>query len=283
MSELVWEDLRILDAVVRAGTIANAARDLSVSVSTVYRRIAALEEATGQSCIVRGDGEVVLTDAGRALAKVAQGTRRSLLDVQGAFRAKETSVSGEISLTTVESLLPYLSRPIAELSAQHPVTVSLSLTDRGPSVRDREVDVAIAIVKRPPPSCWGKRLCRLPYGVFGTKAMVARKPPLWVLREEAERSSPESAWEREHAGHAAARAKFSAVVDLCAMGVGLALLPKLLARMKSSLVEVPEHEESLAHLTRTVWILTHEDQRKTPRIAALVDVLVRHFEDFKTE
>lgn len=279
----MWEDLRILDAVVRAGTIANAARDLDVSVSTVYRRIAALEEATGQSCIVRGDGEVVLTDAGRALAKVAASTRHSLLDVQGAFRARETRIVGDISLTTVESLLPYLAKPIAEITAQHPVTVSLSLTDRGPSVRDREVDVAIAIVRRPPPSCWGRKLCKLPYGVFGTKQAIARKPPLWVLREEAERSSPESAWERAHAGHAAARAKFSAVVDLCAMGVGLALLPKLLAKMKSSLIEAPGFEDTHGHLTRTVWILTHEDQRKTPRIAALVDALARHFAEFEAE
>lgn len=281
VNELVWEDLRILDAIVRAGTIANAARDLNVSVSTVYRRIAALEEATGQACIVRGDGEVMLTDAGRSLAKVAHSTRRSLLDVVGSFRARETEITGEVSLTTVESLLPYLAKPIAELSDKYPVSVTLSLGDRGPSVRDREVDCAIAIVKRPPPSCWGRKLCKLPYGVFGTKQALSRKPErLWVCREEAERSSPESAWERENAGRVAARAKFSAVVDLAAMGVGVALLPRLLAKMKGTLIEATEHRESVEHLTRTAWILTHEDQRKTPRIAALVDALTRWFDEF---
>ena len=282
MSELQWEDLRFLDAIVRAGTIADAARDLGVAPSTIYRRMTALEAATGQSCIVRGDGVVALTDAGRALAKVAHHTRRGLLEAQGVLRAKDTAVAGEVSLTTVESLLPYLAGPIAELTARHPITVTLTLADRGPSVRDREVDCAIAIVQRPPPSCWGRRLCKLPYGVFGTQEALAREPErLWVTREEAERSSPESAWEREHAGRVAARAKFSAVVDLAAMGVGVALLPRLLAKMKDALVEAPEYRAGAAHLTRNAWILTHEDQRKTPRVAALVDALVRHFEGFK--
>ncbi|MFO0630037.1 MAG: LysR family transcriptional regulator [Polyangiales bacterium] len=282
MRELHWEDLRLLDAIVRAGTIADAARDLGVAPSTLYRRMAALEAAVGQSCIVRGDGVVALTDAGRALAKVAQHTRRGLLEVEGALRARETAVAGEVSLTTVESLLPYLAGPIAALTARHPITVTLSLTDRGPSVRDREVDCAIAIVKRPPPSCWGRRLCRLPYGVFGTAEALARQPErLWVTREEAERSSPESAWERAHAGRVVARAKFSAVVDLAAMGVGVALLPRLLAGMKGTLVEAPEHRASVEPLTRTAWILTHEDQRRTPRIAALVDALTRHFEELR--
>jgi molybdate transport repressor ModE-like protein len=284
LSDIEWEDLRILDAIVRAGTIADAARDLGISASTIYRRMTALETATGQSCIVRGDGTVVLTDAGRALARVAHTTRRGVLDVQGAFRAKETAIAGEITLTTVEALLPYLAKPIVELSDKYPVTVTLSLTDRGPSVRDREVDCAIAIVKRPPPSCWGRRLCKLPYGVFGTKQALARKTErLWVCREESEKSSPESAWERENAGRIAARAKFAAVVDLAALGVGVALLPRLLAHMKGSLVEATEHRESVAHLTRTAWILTHEDQRKTPRIAALVDALARHFDEFKVD
>ena len=163
-----------------------------------------------------------------------------------------------------------------DLTARHPLRVTLALGDSGPSVRDREVDVAIGVMQRPPPGCWGRRLGQLPYGVYGTAEVLARKPePLWVTRALTESYSPESAWERAHASQAATRAPFDALVSLVAGGVGLGLIPRVIAGLHPQLVEVKEHRARVASLERTAWILTHPDLRKTPRVKVLRDELTK--------
>lgn len=275
---ILWEDVRYLEAVARAGGVGGAARELGVSVSTVYRRIAVLEASVGCPCLSRGPGASVLTETGAILAQVGHRMRKALAEVTGQVHARETEITGEVSLTTVEALLPLLVDPIAELTTRHPLRINLILADTGPSVRDREVDVAIGVMQRPSPGCWGVRLGKLPYGVFGTAAAARREPePLWVARALSERSSPESAWEREHVTRVAARAQFSALVSLVAGGVGVGLIPRALAALHPQLVELPEYRERVASLERTAWLLTHPDLRKTPRVRTLMAALTRQF------
>ncbi|MDI3288642.1 LysR family transcriptional regulator [Polyangium sp. 15x6] len=275
---ILWEDVRYLEAVARAGGVGGAARELGVSASTVYRRIAILESTVGAPCLERGPAGGGLTETGAMLAQVGHRMRKALAEVAGHVHAQATEIVGEVSLTTVEALLPFLVDPIAEITTQYPLRVNLILGDSGPSVRDREVDVAIGIMRRPPPGCWGVRLGKLPYGVFGTAEAVRREPePLWVVRALSERSSPESAWEREHASGYATRAQFSALVSLVAGGVGVGLIPRALAALHPELVEIPAYREHVAPLERTAWLLTHPDLRKTPRVRVLMDALMRRF------
>lgn len=273
MIDIQWDDLRCLEAIERSNKVGVAARELGMSLSTLYRRIAALEAQVGEPCLVRG-GDGTLTEVGLMLARVGRKTRTSLAEVQAFINDRETRVMGEVSLTTVPSLLPFIQAPLQALTTEHPgLHVTLHLGDNGPSVRDREVDVALAITPRPPAGCWGRRLTRLPAAVFGTAEALAHEPHRFVVRALDERSSPESAWERTHAKNIAARAAFFALVDLCAQGVGLGLMPRALAARHPQLIEVPAYADSVADLERTVWLLTHPDRRRTPRIAALMDAL----------
>lgn len=271
---LLWDDLRYLEALDRTGKVGSAARELGISVSTFYRRLAELELGAGQLCLKRAPSGATLTDFGRSLAQVGRRTRTGLNEVVSQLRTRETEVEGEVSLTTVVALLPLLQGPLAALTRRHPkLHVTLHLGDDGPSVRLREVDVALGVMKRPPQGCWGRRLGTLPSGVFATKAAAAQKPRRWVLRSLAEVTSPESAWERAHAGEPAARASFHAVVELCAAGVGLGLMPRRLAALHPSLSELPEFAALAAKLERTAWLLAHPDERRTPRVIALMDAL----------
>jgi molybdate transport repressor ModE-like protein len=275
-----WDDLRYLEAIHRTGSVGHAARDLKISASTVYRRIAVLEAELGYPCIVRGMEPSVLTEAGRALARVGEKTRHSLAETAGAVRARETEISGEVSVTTVEALAPFLVAPIAELTRRHPaLRVAVHLADTGPSVRRREVDVAIGIMQRPPAGCFGRRILRIPYGVFGTKEAVHRKPsPRWIVRGARIRHSPEAAWETAHAADVAATSSLlTGLVELVLGGVGVGLLPRMIAARHPALVEIARYREPTASLERTAWVLLHPEQKKTPRVTALVEVLANAF------
>ena len=51
-------------------------------------------------------------------------------------------------------------------------------------------------------------------------------------------------------------------------GVGVGLITQLHAR-EFGLAELTEFRASTAHLARPLWVLTHEDNRRSPRIAAV--------------
>lgn len=272
-----WDDLRYLEALARLGSVAAAARELGLSPSTLYRRVAALEASTGMPCLVRGPGPTELTEAGRALASAGGRTRDAIARVVGDVKSRDSRIAGEVGLTTVEGLLPFLSAPLAELTERHPeLRVSLHLGDAGPSVRRREVDVAIGVMPRPPSDCWGRRLFRIRYGVFGTESAIRRAPPRWVVLGGAVAHTPEGQWEAARATEVAVTtASRNAIVALVRAGAGVGLLPRPLAALHPELVELRGHG-SLESLERVAWVLTHESARKTPRVAALVKVLVAH-------
>ncbi|PZR15372.1 MAG: hypothetical protein DI536_07925 [Archangium gephyra] len=52
--KLEWEDLRLLEAIERTGKVAAAARELGLSLSTLYRRVGLLESSVGHVCLLRG-------------------------------------------------------------------------------------------------------------------------------------------------------------------------------------------------------------------------------------
>jgi len=69
---LNWDDFRYFLAIARAGTLAGAARDLTVEHTTVGRRLTALEQALGTRLFTRGPDGFIPTRAGREILPLAE-------------------------------------------------------------------------------------------------------------------------------------------------------------------------------------------------------------------
>lgn len=271
-----WDDLRVIEALDRLGSTRSAARELGMSVSTVYRRMTVLEGTVGAKCVETGAG-LRLTAAGRALAGVARRAESSLAEVTQQVRSAEKDISGEVSLTTTEGFVPLITEPLAKLCERHPgLRFSLFIADQGPSVRRREVDVAISLIPRPPPSLHGRRLFTIRYGVFGTASAVRVDPLVWLVRGTSFSHPAQVAWEKEHVPSAAVRTtSLAAMMALVRSGVGVAVLPALLAEKEPGLVEMEAYRPSLAALDRPAWLLTHPDIQAAPRVRVLMDALTQ--------
>ncbi|MEM9069779.1 MAG: LysR family transcriptional regulator [Myxococcota bacterium] len=268
---MAWDDLRVLAAFAAHQNAAGAARELGLSASTVYRRIAALEESVGAPCLIRGTSPVSLTTVGEKLVALAGQVSGELRRIGSTVHAEQESITGTVTLTTVEGFLPLLVAPFQDLAGAHPdLRIEVHLGDNGPSVRRREVDVAVGVMPNPPQGLLGRRLAPIHYGVFGTPAAIQRAPLLWVVSGPPREHTPEARWEREHAHHPVVSAgSRNAMIAFVAAGLGVALLPKRLAALHG-LAELPM--EGLEDLTRPVWVLVHPDNR-SGRVRALSDAL----------
>ncbi len=268
-----WDDLRVIEALDRLGATGRVARELDVSVSKVYRRIARLEAAIGAACVERGAGAGRLNDTGRALAAIARQTETSVAAVTQGLRLASADLDGEVSLTTVEGFVPLVAPALAALAERAPkLRVSLEIGFQGPSVRRREVDIALAVVPKPPEGLWGKRLMTIRYGVFGTARAIDASPRRWIVLGKPLLSTPQAAWEKSHAEPVALRtASFSTKLTFIRSGTGIGILPRPIAALHPELREV--EGQRLDALDRPAWLLTHPDLRRVPRVRAVFDAL----------
>lgn len=271
-----WDDLRFIEALDRLGSIRRASRELATSVSTVYRRIAVLEGLVGARCVETGAAGGRLTETGRALAAIARRVESSLSEVAQQVRSAAKDVSGEVSLTTTEGFIPLITPPLAQLCERYPhLKVALHIADQGPSVRRREVDVAISLIPSPPPSLEGRRLFTIRYGVFGTAAAAQATPLRWLVGGSPVSNPGQAEWEKEHVTSVAVRTtSLAATLALVRTGAGVAILPQRLARLEPTLVEVERYSAVMGSLDRTAWILTHPDIQAAPRVRVLLDALI---------
>lgn len=263
----------MLEAFDRLGSAGRAARELDISVSKVYRRLAALEQTLGFACLIRGAGVARLNETGVALAAVARKTSASIEAVRQEVRLAQDQLDGEVSLTTVEGFVPLVAPPLAALAQRWPrLRISLDVSFQGPSVRKREVDLALAVLSTPPEGLWGKKVLTIRYGVYGTRAAIAQEPRRWVVFGRPLHTQPQAAWERAHAKPVVlSTASIAAKIAFLQAGVGVGILPKRVAALHPDLLELPH--ERLSELERPAWLLTHPDLREVPRVRAVFDAL----------
>jgi len=73
---LNWDDLKIVLAIVRGGSLSAAAHSLGINQTTVSRRLNALEEGLGATLFLRSRASFLSTQAGEALIyRLAPGLR----------------------------------------------------------------------------------------------------------------------------------------------------------------------------------------------------------------
>lgn len=271
-----WDDLRHLESLERLGSASAASRELGVAPSTIYRRIAAIEEVIGVVCYSQREGGV--TRVGRELAELARKTRRSFSRIQrNAVEARE-AISGRLILTTLDGFAPLLTEPLATLTRTHPeLEVVLDVSPTGSSLRKGEADIALTSVDQPPRLLVGRKLFTAGCGVYGTREH-AKNPQAapWVVLAHPLSASPLGRWERQQAKRTRVAIATSSRLTLnllVAAGVGIGAVPHLLAAGHPELVELESFRSNTAALKIPAWLLTHPDLRSSAAVKAVFQVV----------
>lgn len=279
-----WNDLRLVLAITRAGSLSAAARALGVNHSTVFRRLASVEARLGVRLFERlPAGAYALTPAGERMATAAERVESETaaldLDLLGADRR----LTGRLRVTCSETLAyALLTECVAGFRRNHPgITVDLVVDNRVLSLSRREADVALRVARPRQPDLHGRKLADLAWALYarpdllpagGRSASQAWPAAPFIGWEETVTGVNSADWLAREIPEDAFVYRTNSVVNqmiAARSGIGVALLPCFLGDAEPTLVRaVPE---LIREIERELWIVTHADLRRTARVGAFME------------
>jgi DNA-binding transcriptional LysR family regulator len=265
-----WDDWRIFDAAVEAKSFTKAARKLRLSVATVARRIDALEAAQGLRLLDRRTDGLSPTAHGLALhaelrtAALAMAQLERTADALrgGAWRDPvRISATEPVVVDILAPALPDLFRRAPDIRVD--INSSIEIV----SLAARAADIAVRFRKPEGNALICRQLPPLGLGLFAAKRLLDGKSAdafdyrksRVVGYDDSLGPVPERTWiARSGLGDnlAARMSSTRALVAAVAAGVGIGILPRLMAARAVGLVELPVLQPIP---DRPVWLVVHRD------------------------
>ena len=281
-----WNDLRYFLAVADHGSTLAAGRALRVSQTTVARRIAALEESLGLTLFEKRQAGYVLTPAGEELVDRARQVAEATEGFAEASAALTRDTSGVVRITTQEIFANTLLGPmLRELHELHPeVIIEIDTQQELLDLGAGEADIGLrSTAGDQPAGVVGRALCIDDWTLYCSREYAERHGvprtrdelkkhaiigggggKLWLHYEAWLRSLGLEGQVAMH--HATSTGLLSAVRS----GFGIAVLPCVVADAEPDLVRcIPPRSNH----NRSMWLLTHERVRHTPRVRTVIDFL----------
>lgn len=272
-----WNDLQVLLAVSRAGSRAGAARLMQVDVSTIARRMAALEAALDRTLTERdGTGRMVLTEAGRSVAAQAEQMEdhaRRIAQVDAPLRAW-------VRVTAVPLVVNHLLLPaVPGFHGLHPgIGVELNAEARDLSLAHHDADIALRLARprEGGQAVLARQIGHLHYAAYVAQGASGALP--WIGYDRSMQFLSHAAAIAELAQGAApaplavndAETLFQAVLA----GQGMSLFPREIAGAHPGVREVAV---SVELPVREVWLLIRRDLAQVARVRAVADWLAAQF------
>jgi DNA-binding transcriptional LysR family regulator len=143
-----WNDLRVILALGRAGSVAGAARFLGVDGSTVSRRLSLAEKAFGATLIVRGGREFSFTAEGSAAFAAAETMEAAVIAARAAVRSTREELAGVVRIACPPVAIAFLSPFQEAVTVAHPGLAVELLSGRAPvDLAKGEADISIRAVR----------------------------------------------------------------------------------------------------------------------------------------
>ncbi|MFG1358803.1 LysR family transcriptional regulator [Xanthobacter pseudotagetidis] len=285
-----WDDFRLVQAIAETGSLAGAAEQLSVNHSTVFRRLGALESQLGARLFERSRAGYVPTPTGEEMVRLAERMAEEVNAVERRITGQDLRPSGELRVTTNDTLLVHLLTPILASFRKAYPEIRLDIVVANPSLNlsKRDADVAIRASDRPGDTLVGRRIASIAWAVYGrpgdcTGGLEAQdfRRHDWLGFGDPLNGIKAVKWLRERVGEEKIVYRVNTVLGLAeavAAGIGLGLLPCMIAERARGLVRVlPPQPELEAGL----WLLTHPDIKATARVRAFMDHAARELGKLK--
>lgn len=280
-----WDNLQIFLSVAREGTLARAARQLTIDATTVSRRIGALESSLQQTLFERASDGFLLTAAGRALVPHAEAMASVAAKIDVASESG-SALSGQLRVSVSEGFgSSFIAPRLATFTDAHPeleVDLVASSGFLNPSRREAEMAVLLARPRKGP--LITRKLADYRLGLYAP----ANRPDWAAQTGEGLLASagvpvigyvpdilyaPELDYLDEIEPGLRATIRSSSILAqrrMIAGGAGIGVLPCFLANDDPELVRIRPDQR----IARSFWLALHRDVVSQPRVRGFIDWLV---------
>lgn len=275
-------DLQLVLALVRGGTLADAASRLAADASTVFRGVQRIEKCLGQRLFERTRQGYLPSDATLEIARHAERIEAELEAARGTASAQQAgTVSGTVRISTLDTVLHGLLLPVLPaLLAAHPrLHIEASARNELVNLTQREADIALRATNKPQPHLVGRELGLLRSAIFAARPPGRTRQPIdpasapWLAVDDALPEHPSVRWRRRHLPQVVPRIKLNSVHSVfegVSAGLGVGILPLFLAARHPGLQAL---SEPLVECDNQLWLLTHPESRHLRRIATVAQHL----------
>ena len=221
-----------------------------------------------------------LTTAGEEMQASALRVEAEIERLDRRISGRDLRLSGPLAVTTTDTLSSFVLGPhLKTFNDAYPgILVELLLDTQYVNLSKRLADVAIRVTVAPPETLVGRRLADAAFAIYAARSYLAGfggKPELnemtWLTLDESLAHLGAYKWIKANVPDAPVALRANNLHGLltgASHGLGAALLPCFMGDRDSGLVRLGE---PIAEAGSTIWILTHEDLRHTPRVRAFMD------------
>ncbi|MBN9084990.1 MAG: LysR family transcriptional regulator [Rhizobiales bacterium 62-17] len=282
-----WNDLKLVLAVHRAGSLTQAAQILAIDHSTAFRRLRALETRLDVRLFERLPGGVYqTTPAGARMAAGAERMEDEALALDRDIVGGDHRLSGQLRITSSETLAySRLTGHLAAFRRAHPgIVVELVIENRVLSLSRREADIALRPVRPKEGELWGRKLADMAWALYAAPDYLETQGKLRhaedigghaIIGWEAGTAGIGAAdWLAEHVPPSAFVYRSNSLVNqsiAAKAGVGITLLPCYLGDSETGLARALA--TPITEIAGELWIVTHVDLKQTARVRAFFDLV----------
>jgi DNA-binding transcriptional LysR family regulator len=280
MDNLSWDDLRVLLAVHRGGSLLQAGRQLNLSTSTTGRRIAALEAALGTPLVLRSQVGTTLTAEALRLIQLVEGFAHELQ----ALGREASPVIRSLRISVPTGMAAPLAPALIDVLRDRPhLDIELVGENRMADVAKREADIAVRLVRSTSNVLVEKSMGNFRFALFASADYARLHLPdrrlhrataadqLFIGLGAQWKHLPHERWMASLGAtrYAFRSSAIEAIVEAVRQGMGLAAL----------LEADPRHGDLVRIDTETVgpsqplYLVYHPDLRRSPDLRAVVTAI----------
>lgn len=275
-----WDDLRILAAVVRQGSITAGAIALGLDQSTVSRRLQAFEAEVGHPLFEGTAKRQTLSLVGQRLYEGASRLEREVEIIDRAVDAASDDPNGVIHLVTTDILSTHLFLSLAPTFLAEYPEINLRVRTQ-PSDKDQfRGDIMLVASNSPKEDMFGRKLATATFATYASNAYIEQHNGntddlLWLNWDDGSDSPTWPALAPDIPDHMCRLRidSVSTMLEATRAGVGATILPCFIGECDPQLTRISPGQ---IVSSRDIWILVHSDLRRITRIRTFLDFLVRH-------
>jgi len=279
-----WDDLQVFLAISRAGRISTAARRLGVEHTTVSRRLSALEGELGVPLFYRTTTGYLLTPHGENVLAKAETMENAAIAVAARAREGSGAIAGRVRVALVPEFASHWLAPrLPAFRALYPqIDLQILVGTRQRDLSRGEAELAIQSPRPRQSGLVAVRLARTTPGLYAAKSLIGNSR-LWIDDADSLRDLPllvytppfqilqQAKWFQPilASGRVVLETNSShALLAAAKAGVGVAVLPRFLGRCEEVLEAVSDNVGE-----NDVWLITHSEFRRDPKVRATADFL----------